>query len=308
MSLHIKYEHRQNDIYTWSSESNGNRRLEFRTPHLHRELELVFYLGGRTVVQVGTVRYELEAGDILLTFPNQIHNYETLEEERFRLFLVKPELMPELTQVFNLAVPLSAVVKGRAEEPALRTLWQSLAEVCALPDNAPYRKPKLHGYLLALFSEILCSMTLTGLPAEDSDALRAIVGFCSRHYNKDLSLTMLEENLHLNKYYISHLLSGKLGLRFNDYINSLRISEACRCLLNTDESITDISSHVGFNTLRTFNRAFIKQLGISPSRYRKDSAERRLPTPMPAPVADSAEDFVPTGAWESCDECDCSCE
>lgn len=312
MSLNIKYEHRQNDIYTWSDETKG--ALEYRTPHLHRELELVFYLGGRTAVQVGSVHYELEAGDIFLTFPNQIHSYETLEKERFRLFLVKPELMPELMQVFHMAVPTSAVVKGRAEEPELRMLWQSLARVCVSPPDAPYRKQKLHGYLLALFSEVLCSMSLTGLPTEDSDALRAIVSFCSRNYDKDLSLTVLEENLHLNKYYISHLLSGKLGLRFNDYINSLRISEACRCLLNTDESITDISNHVGFNTLRTFNRAFVKQLGMSPSQYRKSSEGKSLPAPMPAPAAEPAPCQESSGeAWEdcgafSCGEFGCGCE
>ena len=55
----------------------------------------------------------------------------------------------------------------------------------------------------------------------------------------------------------------------SDNINSLRVSEACRYLLNSSLSITEIGSLVGFNTPRTFNRAFIKQLGLSPSEYRK---------------------------------------
>ena len=107
----------------------------------------------------------------------------------------------------------------------------------------------------------------------DSDALRAIVSYCTQNFSENLSLSMLEEKLHLNKYYISHLFSGKLGLRFNDYINSLRISEACKLLANSDLSITDISERVGFNTLRTFNRAFIKQMHCSPSAYRKSKTE-----------------------------------
>ena len=43
----------------------------------------------------------------------------------------------------------------------------------------------------------------------------------------------------------------------------------------TDMSITEISDASGFGTLRTFNRAFIKQMGVSPSDYkhsRKDDA------------------------------------
>jgi AraC-like DNA-binding protein len=80
---------------------------------------------------------------------------------------------------------------------------------------------------------------------------------------------MLEEELHLSKYYISHLFGDKLGIRFNDYINSLRISEACRLLRTSTLSVTEISDASGFGTLRTFNRAFMKQMGMSPSEYRR---------------------------------------
>ena len=83
---------------------------------------------------------------------------------------------------------------------------------------------------------------------------------------------MLSDKLGLNRYYISHLFSKKLGMRFNDYINSLRISEACRMLLNSDDSVTDICFHVGFGTLRTFNRAFIRHTGRTPSEYRKNTS------------------------------------
>lgn len=286
MSFSIKYEHRQHDIYSWN---NANRRqLEYRTPHLHRELELVIYMGGKTAVYVDSVRYDLQPGDLFLTFPNQIHSYETLESETFHLFLVKPELMPELADVFNLSVPTCAVVQGGGNDPKIQVLWRALADICSAPDTMPYRKPLLHGYLLALFSEILSRMTVTGIRVEDSDALRSIVSYCSKNYDKDLSLSSLEEALHLNKYYISHLFSGKLGMRFNDYINSLRVSEACRCLLHTDESITAISDRVGFNTLRTFNRSFIKQLGVSPSDYRRNRASREASVSTPPILPDNS--------------------
>ena len=42
-------------------------------------------------------------------------------------------------------------------------------------------------------------------------------------------------------------------------------------------TVTEISEAVGFNTLRTFNRAFIKQMGMSPSEYRKK--KKREPSP-----------------------------
>ena len=64
------------------------------------------------------------------------------------------------------------------------------------------------------------------------------------------------------------MMSAKLRMGFNDYINSLRVSNACKLLRKTDLSITEISERVGFNTLRTFNRAFSKQMGMTPREYR----------------------------------------
>ena len=63
-------------------------------------------------------------------------------------------------------------------------------------------------------------------------------------------------------------MNNRLNMGFNDYINSIRVSNACKYLKKTELSITEISDVVGFNTMRTFNRAFQKQLGVTPSEYR----------------------------------------
>jgi len=253
---------------------NGRRPLHYMTPHLHWELELVLYYGGKTVAYADTTRYELQAGDVFLAFPNQIHCFETLEQETYLLFQVKPELIPELSDILQLTLPRSAVIPGGANQPRIRMLAEVLADLWKNPSDSPLYGHLLHGYALSLFSEILSNMKMIGMQLTDSNSLRAIVAFCSANYNKELSLAVLEEHLHLNRYYISHLFNDKLGLRFNDYVNSLRLSAACRRLVHSDDTITAISDQVGFATLRTFNRAFIKRLGISPSEYRKNNSRR----------------------------------
>ena len=42
-----------------------------------------------------------------------------------------------------------------------------------------------------------------------------------------------------------------------------------RLLLNTSEEVVQISEAVGYSSPRTFNRAFFKQTGVSPTEYRK---------------------------------------
>ena len=134
---------------------------------------------------------------------------------------------------------------------------------------ADYRDAITKGYLLAFFGELLSRMSFKESNHSDSLTLRSIVSYCAQNYSRELTLATLEDELHLSKYYISHLFGSKIGTGFNDYINALRVSEACRYLRRTNKSITEISTLVGFGTLRTFNRAFVKQVGMSPSEYRK---------------------------------------
>ena len=271
MSQTIKYQSNTVELVGWNEGENGGRVLDFPTPHLHRELELILCFGGHTEAYVDAVRYELGEGDLFLSFPNQVHRFVTLEAESFQLFQVKPEMIPELAEVFRTSLPSSAVIRGGAADPAVRRLSDRLRDLSCATEESPLHRQLVHGYLLSLFSEILSRMELIGVRLNDSDALRSVVDFCSRNYTKELSLSVLEEALHLNRYYISHLFGERLGMGFNDYVNSLRISEACRLLVYSGESVTAISDRVGFNTPRTFNRAFFKHLGITPSDYRRNA-------------------------------------
>lgn len=269
MSLNVVYEKKIQSLNAVSKKYMPNRKLACRS-HLHHELELVLFFGGETDAWSDSIRYRLLPGDLFITFPNQVHGYETFGPEDYILIIVKPEYIPELTDVFDMSTPQSAVIHGAANDPAIRMLAEQVVRFDQEKEGAkPYGKQLIHGYLLALFSEILKQLKITGVSVEESDTLRAIVAFCSRNFSSHLSLAVLEENLHLNKYYISHLFSERIGLRFNDYVNSLRISEACRYLLNSTHSMTEISDLVGFNTLRTFNRAFLRQIGSTPSEYRR---------------------------------------
>ena len=146
-----------------------------------------------------------------------------------------------------------------------------MADIFGKEDH-PYHDVILKGQMLSFFGELLCRMELTAPREGDSQSLKAVVRYCSQNFTKELSLEILERELHISKYYISHLFSHKLNMRFNDYVNSLRISDACRYLRHDARSITEISELVGFSTLRTFNRAFIKQIGVTPSQYRKSNA------------------------------------
>ena len=53
-----------------------------------------------------------------------------------------------------------------------------------------------------------------------------------------------------------------------DFINSTRIEKACTLLKSTEKSILSISEQVGYHSISSFNRYFIKVMGVSPRAYR----------------------------------------
>lgn len=258
------YEKRNDDFYCRDSRYKG-KTLGYIS-HLHHHIELAFVKGGKTRVLVDSDEYIVEAGDVIVVFPNQIHRFETLEREEYVLLLVNPDLLPEFSKQFTAAVPVSNLVKGAALDSELSSLIENIASVYY--GNEPYKDMILRGYLLAFFGKLLQKTELRDVQSCDYHVLGMILNYCIQNSDKDLSLSLLENELHISKYYISHVMSSKLHIGFNDYINSLRISNACKYLLRTDKSVTEISDIVGFNTLRTFNRAFFKQMGVTPSDYR----------------------------------------
>lgn len=77
----------------------------------------------------------------------------------------------------------------------------------------------------------------------------------------------------------SRLFKRNTGHNFVDYVQTIRISEACKQLRLTDLPITEIASQVGFQNLSNFNRAFRAKRELTPSQYRRRSLEQTLAPP-----------------------------
>ena len=88
----------------------------------------------------------------------------------------------------------------------------------------------------------------------------------------NLSLQILAEKIGTNSHRLSRVINEKKSLTFRELINSYRINEAKTLLLKDGTSklsVIDIALMVGFNSNVSFNRAFKKYSGCTPSEYRK---------------------------------------
>lgn len=75
----------------------------------------------------------------------------------------------------------------------------------------------------------------------------------------------------LNEKLLSSLINQQAGKNFNDYINKLRVDAICQHLIQhpEDGQILNIALDMGFNAKSTFNTAFKKETGLTPSQFVK---------------------------------------
>lgn len=89
-----------------------------------------------------------------------------------------------------------------------------------------------------------------------------------------LTIGQLAKRSGYPEYLVSAVINRRLGGNFWDYINRQRITAAATCLADPDDgrTILDIAYACGFTSKSTFNAAFKRQLGLTPSAYRRQHA------------------------------------
>lgn len=234
-------------------------------PHLHLQAEVVFVLKGSTVCFVDEKEYRLCAGDSVIIYPNKIHSYREDNNVTVVLMIINPMDFPNLKAMFNGMEPICPVIRKEQLEKIgfYDTVKFAFEEFC-LGNNAVKK-----GSALMVLGKLLPLLNLQEKNRGDNNIINEILSFCENNYKEPITLSDTAEAMHISNGYLSHIFSDRLRISFSDYINRLRINDACLLLKNSKSTVTEISNICGFNSLRTFNRAFLKYTGTTPSKYRR---------------------------------------
>lgn len=100
-----------------------------------------------------------------------------------------------------------------------------------------------------------------------------IINVCTKyikeHYDEELTLEIVGEAAHISPGYLSQLFKQVMGVKFIDYIHTVRIDNACELLKDIGLRAYDIAPMVGYKTEKYFSKKFKAIKGMSPSEYRK---------------------------------------
>lgn len=226
-------------------------------PHLHQCFELTVLLSGKMQITVNDRFFELNKGDAILVFPNQIHSLQSSESEHI-LCVFSPDLVHEY------AVRLS----GKIPQDNLFIPDSYLVDaLCNLrADSTTTHKKGILYSFCAQFDKSKCYESRQ----KDSDGLlNKIFAFVEESFSIDCSLKKLSEQTGYDYAYLSRMFRKIVGMSYNAYVNQYRLSHACYLMENTDFPIIRCALDSGFESVRNFNRNFKSYLGITPTDYRQ---------------------------------------
>lgn len=96
-----------------------------------------------------------------------------------------------------------------------------------------------------------------------------IAEYMAQNYDrKGLTAGVVAEQVGMSSAKLSQLIHSFRGQSYNQFLNSLRLEEAKRLLRETDRNVSDISAHVGYGYVNSFNRVFREFEGTTPLEYR----------------------------------------
>lgn len=233
--------------------------------HIHEDIELVFVKRGGGTAYCDGKKYSLRENSFFWVFPNQVHHYTECLNGEYVILIVKPFTLLGYTHFYGEGVPVSASwnVEENADDGIIHLMEIALKEFARDGHSTI-----IEAYLTALFGKLLRFYKIEK-SVVSYDTVSQILQYCAVHYKENITVDSVAEKLRISRSSISHIFSSRLSMNFCDYINSLRLADAVHILKNKNYSITEVSYMSGFATIRTFNRAFLKRYGVSPSVYRR---------------------------------------
>jgi len=103
----------------------------------------------------------------------------------------------------------------------------------------------------------------------NSQDLNEAIRFIHENYHKPLDLAMVSNHVSLNYAYFSNLFKKNVGKGFAEYLRDVRLDKARRLLAETDYKIVEVTAMVGYESYKSFTRAFREVMSMQPTEYRQ---------------------------------------
>ena len=268
-------------------------KKEFAYPiHNHEVYELNFVenaAGVRRIVGDSSEiigNYDL----VLITSPDLEHVWEqntcTSKDIReitiqFKFGLDEEDVLFEKTPFLTIRNMLKEAQKGLAFPlPAIMKVYNLLTSISSIDDRFEALLQflrilhilSIHDGAHALATSAYAKVKIE----DDSRRVLKVKNYINENYMYEIKLETLADIANMSQSAFSRFFKLHTGRTLSDYIIDTRLGYATRMLLDTQDSIANISFNCGYNNLSNFNRLFKRKKGCSPSEFREKYRKTRI--------------------------------
>ena len=98
--------------------------------------------------------------------------------------------------------------------------------------------------------------------------LKKAVEFLEENYYQPVTLRQVADHVYVSPFYISRMISRHMGKTMTEYLNEIRIKNACELLKYVEYKVYQVGEMVGIPDAHYFSRIFKRQTGMTPTEYR----------------------------------------
>ena len=245
--------------------------------HWHSSTEIYVCLRGQLEIRTEGVDYRLTQGDTLIVASNERHEIFCSRNDTYVILISFG--YPLLGNSYSL---LQGVCFDRpffnVKDPGMpRQICGPLEQIGALLQETQGRAAdwELRSCLYAIAAYLSEHTHAHGVSKErllrtkQREKLQSTLQFIGASFHEPITLEQAAAAAGYDTSYFCKLFRSATGMTFHRYLNAYRISQACRLLTETQDSVAAVAEKSGFRSQKKLNRLFREMMGMTPTQYRR---------------------------------------
>lgn len=246
--------------------------------HSHDFYEITYVLHGTITHVINGEKQTFSAGELVFLRLKDKHYYiQNKEPASYRDLMFEKEFFETVCSFFDPTLlskynKSTLPLKISLSIEQMTALEQSIIEFSKItPFNSSEKRIKtkfiisqLLSYFHEQFSDKILS-TQNVYPPIIVDILERMN--MSEHYKE--SLSKLLGYISYDQSYLCRLFKKHIGVTMTEYFNNMKLNYVAAQLKLTQKTVTELSHEVGFSCVAHLNKLFLKNFGMTPSKYKK---------------------------------------
>lgn len=185
------------------------------------------------------------------------------------LFHIEPRIPDVLRNFKNYCIVLNTLLRKAAELGAVHPIHIDQISRDFLLKIESIHSPAAGKTLMQEMIRKYCLLVKEHSMKGYSFLVRKVITRIDLDLTADLSLSAHAKLLNVNPSYLSALFKKETGQTLTEYVNQRRVQHGLLLLNNTDMQIQTVAQHCGVSDINYFTRIFKKQVGVTPSEYKR---------------------------------------